>query len=97
MRSNAARLTRRALCPAEPAGGAATAGVMAECDQSGRPRIPAVAYSNRGAALLELGRPDDAVRDFDQAVALDPWYAEAYNNRSSARPALGDLAVPRRM
>jgi tetratricopeptide (TPR) repeat protein len=44
----------------------------------------AIAYNNRGSAKDDLGRADEAVRDFNQAVKANPGYAEAYYNRSFA-------------
>jgi Tfp pilus assembly protein PilF len=39
-----------------------------------------------------LGRPAEAVADFDRALAANPDYAEALNNRGRAHHALGDTA-----
>jgi predicted O-linked N-acetylglucosamine transferase (SPINDLY family) len=41
----------------------------------------APAYSNRGNALLELKRLDEALVSYDKAIALKPDYAEAFYNR----------------
>lgn len=38
-------------------------------------------FSNRGAALKELGRLDEALASLENALALQPHYAEALNNR----------------
>ena len=38
-------------------------------------------FSNRGAALKELGRLDEALASLENALALQPDYAEALNNR----------------
>jgi tetratricopeptide (TPR) repeat protein len=38
----------------------------------------AEAYGTRGAAWCSLGRPDLALRDYDQAIACRPDYAEAW-------------------
>src|SRR5262249_23516605 len=51
----------------------------------------AEAYSNRGAALMELARPMEALASYDKAIALKPDYAEAYSNRGNA---LKDLQRP---
>ena len=42
------------------------------------------AYNNRGAAKAALGRYDDALADYDEAVRLKPDYAYAYYNRGAA-------------
>jgi tetratricopeptide (TPR) repeat protein len=42
-----------------------------------------------------LGDLPGAVADFDRALALDPRYADALNNRGRARQLLGDLAGAR--
>ena len=39
---------------------------------------------NRGNALLDLNRLDEALVSFDRALAIDPAYAHAYNNRGNA-------------
>ncbi len=45
----------------------------------------AVAYCNRGAALVrDANDPNGAMPDFDRAIALDPNYADAYYNRATA-------------
>ena len=43
----------------------------------------AAAYSNRGIALNELKRRDEALASYDKAIALKPDYAEAYSNRGN--------------
>jgi tetratricopeptide (TPR) repeat protein len=43
-------------------------------------RMRAITATNLGTALHEAGRHDDAVRQFEAAVALQPDYAPAYNN-----------------
>jgi tetratricopeptide (TPR) repeat protein len=53
---------------------------------------PAMIYSNRGVARYLLGDPEAGMRDFDQAIELDPIYALAYYNRGLGRARLGDLA-----
>src|SRR5262249_27113282 len=44
----------------------------------------AEAYNNRGAALSELERHEEALATCDKAVAFKPDYAEAYYNRGNA-------------
>jgi hypothetical protein len=44
------------------------------------PMIP-LAYQNRGAAWHSLGRLDDALQDYSQAIRLMPDYTECYWNR----------------
>ena len=42
-------------------------------------RVP-IAYNNRGLALKESGRFDEAIEDFEKTIALDPSRNKAYNN-----------------
>jgi tetratricopeptide (TPR) repeat protein len=49
------------------------------------------AYNNRGLARQLKGRLDEAIADFDKALALDPHFAGAHYNRASAAKAKGDL------
>ncbi len=51
----------------------------------------AEAHNNRGMALQDLKRPEDALASYDRAIALRPNFAEAYNNRGTA---LRDLKRP---
>ena len=44
----------------------------------------AEAYFNRGDALKELKRLDEALASYDKAISLKPDYAEAYVNRGNA-------------
>src|SRR5262249_15491186 len=46
------------------------------------------AFNNRGIALRELKRSDEALASFDKAIALKPDYADAFNNRGIALRAL---------
>jgi hypothetical protein len=41
---------------------------------------------------MELGRLDEALASYDRAIALNPGYDEAYNNRGMARLLLGHFA-----
>ncbi|MCB9746841.1 MAG: tetratricopeptide repeat protein [Candidatus Omnitrophica bacterium] len=43
----------------------------------------ALAYNNRGRALLVEGRDEEALQDFSKALNLDPQFEEAYNNRGN--------------
>jgi tetratricopeptide (TPR) repeat protein len=38
-------------------------------------------YNNRGAAYGDKGQYDQAIKDFDQAIEINPRYIKAYNNR----------------
>ncbi len=51
----------------------------------------ASAYSNRGLALKELKRLDDALASYDAAIALKPDYAQAFNNSGLALQELKRL------
>src|ERR1035437_1733085 len=44
----------------------------------------AFTFSNRGVAYYERGEYDRAIQDFEQAIALNPKYALAFNNRCAA-------------
>jgi len=43
-------------------------------------RVPQ-AYNNRGLALKNMGRLQEAIEDLNRAIALNPEYTLAYNNR----------------
>jgi predicted O-linked N-acetylglucosamine transferase (SPINDLY family) len=45
----------------------------------------AIAWSNRGNLLLELGRAGDAIASYDRALALKSDFADAWHNRAVAR------------
>ena len=49
----------------------------------------AIAYNNRANALDELGRPKEALADYDRAVGLDPGFLQAYYNRGISRYRAG--------
>jgi predicted O-linked N-acetylglucosamine transferase (SPINDLY family) len=51
----------------------------------------AEARNNLGAALLAQGRPDDALRELQQALALKPDHPEAYYNLGNAWRELGKI------
>lgn len=42
------------------------------------------AYNNRGLAYHELKQYDRAIKDYSQAIKLDPGHAAAYNNRGNS-------------
>jgi len=49
------------------------------------------AYFNRGRARYDKGDLDEAIADFNTAIALEPRNAATYDSRGSARQAKGDL------
>lgn len=46
----------------------------------------------RGLRMMALGQGHDAMRAFDEVVALAPDFAEGWNKRATVRYVLGDLA-----
>ena len=50
----------------------------------------AEAHSNLGTTLKELGRLDEAVASYNQAIALKPDYAEAHSNLGATLDELED-------
>ena len=48
-------------------------------------------YFSHANALEELGRPEDAVANYDKAISLDPEFADAYYNRGLALKQLNRL------
>ena len=59
----------------------------------GRMRTPEAAF-NRGNALIMLGRYEESIKSFDQALELRPGWAEAEQNRDLARARMEMLAPP---
>jgi tetratricopeptide (TPR) repeat protein len=55
-----------------------------------RTKPEAYAYTNRGYVKSELGNNQEAISDYDKAIAINPQYAPAYNNRGIAKSALGN-------
>jgi tetratricopeptide (TPR) repeat protein len=49
------------------------------------------AWKNRGNALYNLGRLEDAIASYDKALEIKPDYHEAWNNRGIALGNLGRL------
>jgi tetratricopeptide (TPR) repeat protein len=39
-------------------------------------------YYNRGNAYRKLGKYQQAIRDYTEAINLNPYYTEAYRNRA---------------
>jgi tetratricopeptide (TPR) repeat protein len=52
----------------------------------------AFAFAQRALALSLIGRYDNAIRDYDKALALLPDYAVALNNRAWAKFKIGRIA-----
>jgi hypothetical protein len=51
-------------------------------------RVP-LAYNNRGLAFSAGGQYPEAIRDFSEAIALDPYRYRPYNNRGEVLGKLG--------
>ncbi|WP_180274613.1 serine protease [Tychonema bourrellyi] len=47
-------------------------------------------YNNRGSVYSDKGDKDNAFKDFNEAIKLDPKFAYAYNNRGSLYSDKGD-------
>ena len=54
-----------------------------------RKRWKAAAYYNRGNAKGALGRHEEAIADYDEALRIDPQLAAACYNRGNAKGVLG--------
>ncbi|MFH1674266.1 MAG: tetratricopeptide repeat protein, partial [Pseudomonadota bacterium] len=50
----------------------------------------AIAYNNRGFAYGKLGNHQQAIKDYNKAIDLDPLDAMAYSNRGFAYGILGN-------
>ena len=49
-------------------------------------------YNKRGLAHVSTRNYEQAIIDYNQAIELDPQYAEAFNNRSTAHLLMGNYA-----
>jgi tetratricopeptide (TPR) repeat protein len=49
-------------------------------------------YTNRGVELKQKGDLDGALKDYDEAIKLNPGEYFAFNNRANVRRDKGDLA-----
>ncbi len=49
----------------------------------------AIAYNNRGYTYNSIGNYDQAIKDFNKAIELNPNYATAYANRAHTYRKLG--------
>ena len=54
-------------------------------------RNSATTSVNQGLQLIEMGRPQDAINAFNQAIQLDPTLAPAYYNLGLALRQVGKL------
>jgi tetratricopeptide (TPR) repeat protein len=49
-------------------------------------------YHNiKGTKSADNGRINEALKEFDQAIKLNPWYSPAYFNRGTIKADLGDF------
>jgi tetratricopeptide (TPR) repeat protein len=46
------------------------------------PRVLAIAYNNRGNAFSGVGQYEQAIKDYDESIRVDPNYANPFNNRA---------------
>ena len=53
--------------------------------------VSAAELNNRGAALLNEGRPEEAAARFDEALRLQPDFAAAHNSFGIALANLGEM------
>lgn len=83
-----AQLLAAALAVAAPAPDAALA--EATATQAPAPRGSAEWFRRRGAALLDAGKPREAVKAFDKALKRAPGDAELLVERAQAHSANGD-------
>ena len=46
-------------------------------------------YNNRGIAKYNLGQHEEAIKDYNKVIELNPNESAAYNNRGAAKKNLG--------
>lgn len=63
---------------------------------AGEDRTDHRAWTLLGYSLSRLGRPREALAAYDEALRLNPAYAEALEYRGIAHAALGNLELARR-
>ena len=51
--------------------------------------VATLAYINKGLALSALGKKEQAVNCYDQAIKINPNYSDAYYNKGNALFDLG--------
>lgn len=81
------------ICYEKAVAGVALDRALKECDESLR-LLPDLAgtLDSRGTVLLQLGRLDEAIRDFDQALKHSPHQTNSIYLRAVARSKQGDYA-----
>jgi len=70
--------------------------VCSDQEKTSREEVPnlletSIDYFNRGKAYADKSQYDRAISDFNEAIEIDPMYAEAYNNRAIAYIAKGQF------
>ena len=53
----------------------------------------AVIYNIKGACFTEMGEFNNSIRNYETALAINPNYAEAYNNLGNAFREILDLKL----
>jgi tetratricopeptide (TPR) repeat protein len=53
-------------------------------------KVLAIAYNNRGNAFSGMGQYEQAIKDYDESIRVDPNYAKPFNNRGVARQKKGE-------
>lgn len=87
--------TAQQLC-AEVENGKSSDEIFEACtkviEESGDRREVAFAHNRRGSLHRQAGREAEALKDYQQAVRLEPYFTGAYNNRGNLYSAQGDDA-----
>ncbi|RDJ24877.1 tetratricopeptide repeat protein [Bosea caraganae] len=55
-----------------------------------KPEVRAFAHLGRAQVLIALGRPAEALKDYDETIKLAPNFVALYRDRGRARYAVGD-------